>query len=139
MMDLILQMPRIPHPSESILGTTYSNAGGGKGSNSAVAAAKVGGDVSVCCTMGQDANGEALDNCDIVVLDPPRKGVERRLIEQIAEKNINRVVYISCGPDTLARDCKVFLELGYEMSCVYLYDLFPKTGHVESVVSLTRK
>ncbi len=86
-----------------------------------------------------DANGEALDNCDIVVLDPPRKGVERRLIEQIAEKNINRVVYISCGPDTLARDCKVFLELGYEMSEVYLYDLFPKTGHVESVVSLTKK
>lgn len=48
MMDLILQMPRIPHPSESILGTTYSNAGGGKGSNSAVAAAKAGGEVSVC-------------------------------------------------------------------------------------------
>ena len=60
MMDLILQMPRIPHPSESILGTTYSNAGGGKGANSAVAAAKAGGEVSVCCTMGQDANGEAL-------------------------------------------------------------------------------
>lgn len=62
MMDLILQMPRIPHPSESILGTTYSNAGGGKGSNSAVAASKVGGDVSVCATLGKDANGEALYN-----------------------------------------------------------------------------
>ena len=60
MMDLILQMPRIPHPSESILGTKYSNAGGGKGSNSAVAAARAGGDVSVCGTLGQDANGEAL-------------------------------------------------------------------------------
>ena len=59
-MDLILQMPRIPHPSESILGTKYSNAGGGKGSNSAVAAARAGGDVSVCGTLGQDANGEAL-------------------------------------------------------------------------------
>ena len=60
MMDLILQMPRVPHPSESILGTSYSTAGGGKGSNSAVAAARAGGDVSVCCTLGQDANGEAL-------------------------------------------------------------------------------
>lgn len=60
MMDLILQMPRLPHPSESILGTTYSNAGGGKGSNSAVAAQKVGGDVSVCGTLGKDSNGEAL-------------------------------------------------------------------------------
>ena len=59
-MDLILQMPRIPHPSESLLGTTYSNAGGGKGSNSAVAAARAGGNVSVCGTLGQDANGEAL-------------------------------------------------------------------------------
>jgi len=86
-----------------------------------------------------DANGEALDNCDIVVLDPPRKGVEKRLIQQLADKNINRIVYISCGPDTLARDCKAFLELGYSMSEVYLYDLFPRTGHVESVVCLTRR
>ena len=85
-----------------------------------------------------DANGAELENCDIVVLDPPRKGVERRLIEQIAEKNVNRVVYISCGPDTLARDCKIFRELGYKMSEVWLYDLFPRTGHVESVVCLTR-
>ena len=60
MMDLILQMPRIPHPSESLLGTSYSNAGGGKGSNSAVAACKAGGEVSVCGTLGKDSNGEAL-------------------------------------------------------------------------------
>ena len=86
-----------------------------------------------------DANGEALENCDIVVLDPPRKGVEKRLIQQLSDKNINRIVYISCGPDTLARDCKAFLELGYSMSEVYLFDLFPRTGHVESVVSLTRR
>ncbi len=60
MIDLILQMPRVPHPSESLLGTSYSNAGGGKGSNSAVAAAKAGGEVSVCGTLGNDSNGEAL-------------------------------------------------------------------------------
>ena len=60
MMDLILQMPRIPHPSESLLGTSYSNAGGGKGSNSAVAACKAGGEVSVCGTLGKDSNGGAL-------------------------------------------------------------------------------
>lgn len=60
MIDLILQMPRVPHPSESILGTKYSNAGGGKGSNSGVAAAKVGGDVTFCCTLGKDGNGETL-------------------------------------------------------------------------------
>lgn len=86
-----------------------------------------------------DANGAELENCDVVVLDPPRKGVEKRLIEQIAEKNVRRVVYISCGPDTLARDCRFFKDLGYKMSEVYLYDLFPRTGHVESVVSLVRE
>ena len=86
-----------------------------------------------------DANGEALEGCDIVVLDPPRKGVEKRLIQQLSDKNINRIVYISCGPDTLARDCKEFLELGYSMSEVYLYDLFPRTGHVESIVCLCKQ
>lgn len=60
MMDLILQMQRVPAPSESVLGDSYKNAGGGKGSNSAVAAARLGAEVSVYATLGQDSNGEAL-------------------------------------------------------------------------------
>lgn len=76
---------------------------------------------------------------DIAVIDPPRKGTTRELIEAIAKRNINRVVYISCEPETLARDCAVFRELGYEMSDVQPVDLFPRTGHVESVVCLSRK
>lgn len=63
MMDLILQMKRAPGPSESVLGTTYGNAPGGKGSNAAVAAARLGADVSAYATLGKDANGEELIAC----------------------------------------------------------------------------
>ena len=73
-----------------------------------------------------------------VILDPPRKGSTPELISYLAKRNFNRVVYVSCNPDTLARDCVVFRELGYEIGEVTPVDMFPRTGHVESVVSLTR-
>ena len=78
-------------------------------------------------------------NADVVVLDPPRKGSTPELIGYIAERKIPRVVYVSCDPDTLARDCKLFFELGYDIGVVTPVDMFPRTGHVESVVCLTRK
>ena len=74
-----------------------------------------------------------------VILDPPRKGSTPELIQYLAKRNFNRVVYVSCNPDTLARDCVVFKELGYEIGEVTPVDMFPRTGHVESVVCLTRK
>ena len=74
-----------------------------------------------------------------VVFDPPRKGSTPELIGYIAERGFRRVVYVSCNPDTLARDCVLFKELGYEIGEVTPVDLFPRTGHVESVVCLTRK
>ncbi len=76
---------------------------------------------------------------DVVVLDPPRKGSTSELIGYIAARKIPRVVYVSCDPDTLARDCKLFADLGYEIGVVTPVDMFPRTGHVESVVCLTRK
>lgn len=107
MMDLILQMPRIPHPSESILGTTYSNACGGKGSNSAVAAAKAGGEVSVCGTLGQDANGEALldmlknvgiDVSNLHLKDGSNTGMAVIMLE---EDGMNRLaIYTGANNDT---------------------------------------
>ncbi|MBE6633363.1 MAG: 23S rRNA (uracil(1939)-C(5))-methyltransferase RlmD [Ruminococcaceae bacterium] len=75
----------------------------------------------------------------VVVIDPPRKGTTRELIEGLAHHGIRRVVYVSCNPDTLARDCAIFSELGYEIGAVTPVDLFPRTGHVESVVCLMRK
>lgn len=76
---------------------------------------------------------------DLVVIDPPRKGTTRELIAEIARRQITRVVYVSCDPETLARDCAVFREFGYEIGEVQPVDLFPRTGHVENVVCLTRK
>jgi 23S rRNA (uracil1939-C5)-methyltransferase len=74
-----------------------------------------------------------------VVFDPPRKGSTPELIQYISERGFNRVVYVSCNPDTLARDCVTFRELGYEIGIVTPVDMFPRTGHVESVVCLTRR
>ena len=74
-----------------------------------------------------------------VVFDPPRKGSTPELIGYIAERKFPRVVYVSCNPDTLARDCAEFRRLGYQIGDVTPVDLFPRTGHVESVVCLTRR
>lgn len=75
---------------------------------------------------------------DVVVIDPPRKGSTRVLAETLASLEIPRIVYVSCDPDTLARDCVWFEELGYSIGDVTPVDMFPRTGHVESVVCLKR-
>ena len=75
----------------------------------------------------------------IIILDPPRAGCDERLIKYVAELSPKRIVYISCNPTTLARDCKAFEGLGYEAGEVTPFDMFPSTGHVESVVCLTRR
>ena len=74
-----------------------------------------------------------------VIMDPPRKGSTPELIRYLASRNFSRIVYVSCSPDTLARDCALFHELGYAIGEVTPVDLFPRTGHVESVVCLTRR
>lgn len=75
----------------------------------------------------------------IIVLDPPRAGCDASLINYVASLAPKKVVYISCNPTTLARDCALFKELGYICGVVTPVDLFPATGHVESVVCLSRK
>ena len=76
---------------------------------------------------------------DIVILDPPRKGSTEKLLSFIANSlSPTRIVYISCNPETLARDCAILRPMGYEIGVVTPVDLFPMAGHVESVVSLTR-
>ena len=75
----------------------------------------------------------------VVVFDPPRKGSTPELIEYVAERGFEKVVYVSCNPDTLARDCVLFRELGYGIGEVTPVDLFPRTGHVESLVCLQRQ
>jgi 23S rRNA (uracil1939-C5)-methyltransferase len=76
---------------------------------------------------------------DVVVVDPPRKGLEESLVLDICELNPSKVVYVSCKPSTLARDVKLFTENGYEMIEATAFDLFPHTMHVETIVKLQRK
>ena len=75
---------------------------------------------------------------DAVIIDPPRKGSTYELAKTLSSLEIPRIVYVSCDPDTLARDCVWFEELGYSIGDVTPVDMFPRTGHVESVVCLTR-
>ena len=74
---------------------------------------------------------------DVVVVDPPRKGLEESVIDSIAEMAPKRVVYVSCDPGTLARDVKRFHERGYTLQKAVAADLFPRTKHVETVTLLT--
>ncbi|MBO5883399.1 MAG: 23S rRNA (uracil(1939)-C(5))-methyltransferase RlmD [Clostridia bacterium] len=76
---------------------------------------------------------------DVVVIDPPRKGSTEELVECLAKLEVPKVVYVSCDPDTLARDCVWFRKHGYSIGDVRTVDMFPRTGHVESVVCLTKK
>ncbi len=85
-----------------------------------------------------DATSSALDRADVVVVDPPRRGLTAALIERICDISPYRIIYISCGPDTLARDLRVFYEKGYRADGVTPFDLFPRTGHCECCVMLTK-
>ena len=75
---------------------------------------------------------------DVVILDPPRKGCSPALLSYIPSLSPAKIVYISCNPDTLARDCALLAQNGYQMGVVTPVNLFPRTSHVESVVCLTR-
>ena len=76
---------------------------------------------------------------NVIFVDPPRKGLDARFIEAAAETAPERIVYISCNPATLARDAKLFAELGYKTEKIQPVDLFPQTYHVECVALLRRK
>lgn len=75
---------------------------------------------------------------DVIVLDPPRKGCTAETLETAAQMAPARIVYVSCDPATLARDCAILGQLGYKAKKVTPVDMFPRTGHVESVVLLEK-
>lgn len=76
---------------------------------------------------------------DVIILDPPRKGCGEETLAACAEMSPERIVMISCNPATAARDCARLAELGYKTEKVRAFDLFPRTGHVECVVKMSRK
>lgn len=85
-----------------------------------------------------DANDPALDGADVVVVDPPRAGLEPRLITRLAALRPEAILYISCSPATLARDLRLFAGHGYTADSVQPVDMFPCTGHVETVVLMSK-
>ena len=92
------------------------------------------GDASV----GVEECNKKFGKPDIIIVDPPRKGLDENVIKTVVEAAPEKVVYISCDPATLARDIKIFAESGYTPSEAFPFDLFPRTGHVETVVLMSR-
>lgn len=76
---------------------------------------------------------------DLIVLDPPRDGIHPKALDKIIAYGVDRIVYISCKPTSLARDLEVFLAKGYRVEKACAVDMFPQTVHVETVVKLVRK
>jgi 23S rRNA (uracil1939-C5)-methyltransferase len=76
---------------------------------------------------------------DLVILDPPRAGLSPDAAKQLARIAPAQITYISCEPPTLARDLAALQKAGYEISEIHLFDLFPQTFHVETVVRLRRR
>ncbi|MEB3203825.1 MAG: 23S rRNA (uracil(1939)-C(5))-methyltransferase RlmD [Candidatus Sericytochromatia bacterium] len=75
---------------------------------------------------------------DVVVVDPPRKGLEGSVIDTLVAVRPRRIVYVSCEPATLARDLSAFVAAGWQVARVQPVDMFPQTAHVETVVLLVR-
>lgn len=94
------------------------------------------------CEFIADDVLKALDNIEIkpdfIVLDPPRDGIHPKALEKIIDYGVDRMVYISCKPTSLARDLVTLQERGYKVEKCCCVDMFPNTGHVETVCLLSK-
>lgn len=85
-----------------------------------------------------DANSIDLSGFDLVIVDPPRSGLDNKTINYLLNINPKKIVYVSCDPVTLARDLKILMDK-YTIRDVSLVNMFPRTEHVETVVKLEKK
>ncbi len=76
---------------------------------------------------------------DVAVLDPPRAGCDKQVLQALAQLGAKRIIYVSCNPASLARDLRLLLDAGYAVQRVQPLDMFPQSGHVESVALLSRQ
>ena len=95
------------------------------------------GDVARVLTGAEDPDSGVV-HADLVVLDPPRVGAGRAVVDAVAELRPERVVYVACDPAALARDVAYFAASGYVLDGLRAFDLFPMTHHVEAVATLVR-
>jgi len=79
-----------------------------------------------------------IGSADVVILDPPRDGAGQLVLQQISVLNPKRIVYVACDPAALARDCAFASDLGWNLTKVRAFDLFPMTHHIEMVALFTR-
>lgn len=75
---------------------------------------------------------------DVIVIDPPRKGCDKAVLNAITGSAVQRVIYVSCDPATLARDVRILVDCGYSIQKVQPIDMFPQTAHVETVCLLSK-
>ena len=94
----------------------------------------------VCADAGQYMRRLAAEKAriDAVFMDPPRAGSDRRFLDALSSLAPDRVVYISCMPETLARDLNILRRTGWRAERAVPFDMFPWTDHVECVVKLAR-
>ncbi|MBE5990872.1 MAG: 23S rRNA (uracil(1939)-C(5))-methyltransferase RlmD [Paenibacillaceae bacterium] len=80
---------------------------------------------------------ESGEHVDVVFMDPPRSGSTEEFIDSVSKMRPDKVVYVSCGPETLVRDLEYFKKKGYEAKKAWGVDMFPWTNHVEAVIMMT--
>jgi len=78
----------------------------------------------------------AQNKVDSIVFDPPRKGLEKAIIEIVCRQRIKKIIYVSCNPATQIRDVELLIENGYSVKSIKPFDMFPNTYHIENVVVL---
>ena len=91
----------------------------------------------ICADAGEYIS-KSDEDIDILIMDPPRSGSDETFLSTVMDKRIKKIIYISCNPETLARDIQ-FLTKIYQVDYVQPVDMFPMTAHVETVVSLRLK
>jgi len=94
--------------------------------------------ITNCKFINKSASDITFNNIDVIIVDPPRSGLDNKLKNTLLKSNVDRIIYISCNPITLARDLNVLKEK-YDIIDITLFDMFPQSYHVENVCLLKHK